>query len=120
MEMLIPISFAAALAGCTFGEEALPSGCYRAEDGTPILRLEGTEAEMLIPGEVQRAHVRKAYSWRGRKVEVRPSFHVRGYYESVLNPGPVWRSAVGDERVPAILLPIEAFGEMPVRLGRAC
>lgn len=99
--------------------EALPSGCYRTAEGTPILNLQGEYARLMIPGQVSHAQVRRVRTWNGRIIEVTPSFHLSGS-GTVRNPSGVWRFEVGNETAVPILLPVEPHGEVPISLGAPC
>lgn len=128
----------AVLAGCSWRTEALEAGCYRAGDGTPILKVLGQSAELLVPGDVRRVRLAARRGWGGRFVDVEPGFFLRtpqdppGRYPGAAQerPPPGWQAENNrqpgatrfelDAATQAILVPIIASGHAPLRLGPDC
>lgn len=134
----LPLAAFLVLAGCSWRTEALQAGCYRAGDGTPILKVAGESAELLVPGDVRRVRLTARRSWSGRFVDVEPGFYLRtppdppGHYPGTARerPPPGWQAENNqqpgatrfnlDPATQAILVPIIANGYEPIRRGADC
>lgn len=128
----------AALAGCSWRTDVLEAGCYSAGDGTPILKVAGPGAELLVPGDVRRVRLTARRGWSGRFVDVEPGFYLRtpldppGRYPGAAQerPPPGWQAENNrqpgatrfdlDPATRAVLVPIIASGLEPLRLGPPC
>jgi hypothetical protein len=125
----------ALLAGCGDRSEpfALPDGCYYADDGTPILKVRGEEGLILtpapardlsnvMPAPVRRVRLNPRRDGDRTYVEMTPGILLGDYEHRVQASGqPTARFLIRVRpRGPAILVPIIAYGEMPIMLGRAC
>lgn len=110
---------------------ALPDGCYYAEDGVPILRVRGEQGLILTPSPppniagytytpVRSVQLR---SRRGREeayVEVTPGFYLTDSHGAAKSAEPTGRFIIAHTSSPIIMVPTEAYGSIPVRLGRPC
>jgi hypothetical protein len=116
------------LAGCD-EPFALRDGCYYAEDGKPILRVHGEDGIILTPDPpsnparrtpVHRVHLRPRVNRDGAYVDVIPGFYLTDAHEAATSSP--WSRFIIDVHAtpPAIMVNTEAWGEIPVRLGRPC
>jgi hypothetical protein len=115
---------------------ALPDGCYYAERyGTAVLRVQGDQGFILTPPPVpdpdapgfapipvRRVHLRPRTDRDGAYVEATPGFYLdHPLFRAVASGQPSVRMAIETGAAgPAILAPIEAYGDVPLRLGRPC
>lgn len=130
----VAVAVLSSLAGCDRSEPlALPDGCYYADDGAPILKVQGEEGLILtptpgrdlsgtIPTAVRRVHISPRVGGDGAFAEVTPGILLMDYQHAVVASGqPMGRFTIDAHPTrPAILIPVTAYGEMPVRLGRPC
>jgi hypothetical protein len=135
---LLLLAASVSLAACTWRTADLEAGCYRAGDGTPILKVAGENAELLVPGDVRRVRLTSRRARGHPVVDVEPGFFLRtpqdppGSFPVTArgHPGRGWQAE--NNRQPgatrfqlepatrAILVPVLASGEEPVRRGAPC
>jgi hypothetical protein len=110
-------------AACHREPPLLPNGCYRTEEGTPLLRISGDEGQVVIPGDVRRVQLAQGRFWYGPHVTVKPGFYVQSPELRAVADQPLrWvRFRVrSTSNGPVILVPMEAAGEKEIKLGAAC
>jgi hypothetical protein len=105
--LLVPLllSFAACGALDSSLAKGLTDGCYFLEE-TPVLRVQGSRGELLIPGDVRESRLRQIQRERETEVIFEPGFRVQ------LRPE---LRAVSPEDLPQprIYLPMKAGTAMP-------
>lgn len=115
---------------------ALPDGCYYAEEnGIAVLKVQGEQGLILTPSPVRRGgytdnsanpihrvHLRSRVNREGPYLEVSPGFYVEiPGHRAVASGQPMARFSIEVRPTgPTIMIPMEAHGETPVRLGRPC
>ena len=128
----------ALLSGC--GERSvpfpLPDGCYYAEGyGIAVLRVQRDSGSILTPPPVRdprltdvppvpvrRVHLRPRTDGEGAFVEVTPGFYLEHpQFRAVASGQPSVRMAIEVNATgPAIVAPIEAYGDVRLRRGSFC
>jgi hypothetical protein len=111
---------------------ALPDGCYYAEDGIPILQVQGDEGLILTPDPapsygyvytpVRRIHLRPRINRDGAYLEVTPGFYLTDPRHSAARSSEVTGRFTIDARGGrvSILMKTETYGAIPVTPGRPC
>jgi hypothetical protein len=80
MKVLLLVPFLLSSAACgalnKSSAEDLTDGCYFL-DGTPVLRVQGSRGELLIPGDVKETRLRQTQRDGGTEVIFEPGFRVQ-------------------------------------------
>lgn len=100
---------------------ALQDGCYYGDDGTAVLKVLGEQGMILIPSPIRQVTLRPRTNGNGAYVEVSPGFYlIPPSLRAERSGQPMARFSIEIRPSPTIMIPIEAYGETPVRLGRPC
>lgn len=121
------LSLTTALAGCGIIPANVPDGCYRFDDGTPLFKVAGNQGYLLSKGAVNHFRIGSWHELARKSVEIRPAFYLPGLPASDPRRGetmpipsiPYSRFAFDPQR-NVFSVPIAAWGEEEVKLGRPC
>jgi|GEM_PF-3008111 len=123
--IILPLIFS--LAGCGVLPAHVPDGCYRFDDGTPFFKVIGNQGFVLPNGRVKRFHIGGWHELSRRSVEIRPAFYLPGLPagdprrgETLPIPSSAYSTFAFDPRRNAFKVPVAAWGEEEVTLGRPC
>jgi hypothetical protein len=117
-----------ALTSCGFVAAPVPEGCYRFSDGTPLFRIIGKQGVALSKyARVKTFHIGGWHELSRRTVEITPAFLLPGLPagdpargETMPIPTIGYSTFAFDPKREAFQVPVAAWGEEEVRLGRPC
>ena len=114
-------------AGCGVLPANVPDGCYRFDDGTPLFKIVDKQGYVLSHGQVKTFRVGGWHEiWR-RSVEISPAFYLPGLPSSdprrgntIAIPSIAYSTFDFDPAQNRFEVPVAAWGEVDVKLGRPC
>jgi hypothetical protein len=123
LAIILPLT----LAGCGVLPADVPDGCYRFDDGTPLFKIAGKQGYVLSKGQVKTFCIGGWHELSRKSVEITPAFYLPGLPSSdsrrdntIAIPSIAYSTFAFDPEKNAFEVPIAAWGEEEVRLGRPC
>jgi len=122
------LAVVALLVECT-AASGLPNGCYYADDGTAVLRVNGTDGEILTPSPVSNSgytytsvhHAHFAALFHDpAHILVSPGFYLTDNHSAAANGWWVSGFAISTQGVPTITVPVEGYGDIVLQRGNPC
>jgi hypothetical protein len=105
----------------------VPEGCYRFDDGTPLFKIVGQQGFVLSNGQVKKFHVGGWHEFSRQSVEITPAFLLSGRPSgdprrgnTVAIPSIAYSTFAFDPEKTTLQIPVAAWGEDEVKLGRPC
>ena len=123
LAIILPLT----LAGCGVLPADVPDGCYRFDDGTPLFKIAGKQGYVLSKGQVKTFRVGGWHELSRKSVEITPAFYLPGSPSSdprrdntIAIPWIAYSTFAFDPEKHAFEVPVAAWGEEEVKLGRPC
>ena len=125
LAIILPLT--SCIAGCGVLPANVPDGCYRFDDGTPLFKVVGKQGYVLSSGQVKTFRIGGGHEFWRRSVEISPAFYLPGLPPSdprrgntMAIPSIAYSTFDFDPVQNTFKVPIAAWGEDDVKLGRPC
>jgi len=125
--MKLAIVLPLTLAGCGMLPADVPDGCYRFDDGTPLFKIAGKQGYVLSKGQVKTFRIGGWHELSRKSVEITPGFYLPGLPSTdprrgntITIPSIAYSTFAFDAEKNAFNVPVAAWGEEEVKLGRPC
>jgi hypothetical protein len=126
-QLAVFLPLALGLAGCGMLPASVREGCYRFDDGVPLFRVVGKRGYVLSKGQVKTFRIGGWHEFSRKSVEIRPAFYLPGLPagdprrgNTIAIPSIAYSTFDYDPEKNAFRVPVAAWGEEEVKLGRPC
>ena len=127
MDLAIILPLTLCVAGCGVLPADVPDGCYRFDDGTPLFKIAGKQGYVLSKGQVKTFRIGGWHELSRKSVEITPGFYLPGLPSTdprrgntITIPSIAYSTFAFDAEKNAFNVPVAAWGEEEVKLGRPC
>lgn len=125
LTIILPLTLC--LTGCGVLPANVRDGCYRFDDGTPLFKVVGKHGYVLAKGQVKTFRIGGWHELSRKSVEITPGFYLPGLPSTdprrgntITIPSIAYSTFAFDAEKNAFNVPVAAWGEEEVKLGRPC
>ena len=125
LTIILPLTLC--LTGCGVLPANVRDGCYRFDDGTPLFKIAGKQGYVLSKGQVKTFRIGGWHELSRKSVEITPGFYLPGLPSTdprrgntITIPSIAYSTFAFDAEKNAFNVPVAAWGEEEVKLGRPC